>query len=198
MRTLRDTMEYVEPEGDDHGVSSASWGLFGVVWPAGEALAHLMVEYDVAGRRVLEVGCGIAVASLVLQRRNADITATDQHPYAERFLAVNVALNDVAAIPFIRAGWGEDADLGRFDLIIGSDLLYEPDHVELLSEFISRHGEPTCEVLIVDAGRGHGPAFTREMTKHGFDAMDYEPPVHPEFDPPFRPQYLRYLRHGKN
>ena len=37
-------------------------------------------------KRILEVGCGIGLSSLILNRLNADITATDYHPEAEKFL----------------------------------------------------------------------------------------------------------------
>lgn len=64
------------------GISSATWPLFGIVWASGTVLAHLMAEQEIDGLRILEVGCGIALASLVLNQRHANITATDYHPEA--------------------------------------------------------------------------------------------------------------------
>ncbi len=52
--------------------------------PDGEGLALLMLDYDIKGKRILEMGCGIDLASLVLNSRRADITATDRHPQARR------------------------------------------------------------------------------------------------------------------
>ena len=97
-----------------------------------------MLDYHIEGKRILEIGCGIALTSLVLNHRLADITATDYHPEAHPFLIANVALNNGKQIPFVRRGWEDDEDgLGTFDLIIGSDLLYESDHSQILSEFIN-------------------------------------------------------------
>ncbi len=52
-----------------------------------------MCEFPIAGKRILEVGCGIGLCSLVLQQRGADITASDYHPVAEKFLRHNTDLN---------------------------------------------------------------------------------------------------------
>ncbi len=67
-------------------------------------------------------------------------------------------------IPFIRTGWEEPPHdtLGIFDLIIGSDLLYEDAHVNLLAAFINQHVRPCCEVVIVDPGRGFHAKFTKK------------------------------------
>jgi predicted nicotinamide N-methyase len=164
IRTLRDRQQYLDVDGvaGNLGISSATWPLFGVVWASGEVLAHLMFGYEVEGIRILEVGCGIALASLVLNHRLADITATDYHPEVEHFLVENVQLNKGKAIPFVRTGWGDaDSSLGEFDLVIGSDLLYERGHVELLAGFIDRHARPHCEVILVDPGRGHHARFSK-------------------------------------
>jgi len=88
VRSLRDRQQFADAGGaaGRAGISSASWPLFGVVWESGKVLAQLMLGHEIAGLRVLEVGCGIGLASLVLRRRGADITATDQHPEARAFL----------------------------------------------------------------------------------------------------------------
>jgi predicted nicotinamide N-methyase len=138
IRTLRDTLQFEDINGEAErlGISSATWPIFGVVWPSSCLLARLMLDHHVNGKRVLEVGCGIGLASLILNQRLADITATDYHPETEGFLIHNVKLNDGKKIPFVRTGWADlDDDLGHFDLIIGSDLLYEIKHVDLLSTF---------------------------------------------------------------
>lgn len=171
VRTLRDKQQYSDDNNTaaKKGISSANWPLFGVVWDSGKVLAHLMYEYNAAGLRILEVGCGIGLASLVLNHRLMDITATDCHPEAESFLEKNVKLNGGRDIPFVCTGWGDsDSRLGKFDLIIGSDLLYERSHVLLLSGFIERHATQTCGVILVDPGRGHHACFSKKMVCLGY------------------------------
>ena len=72
---------------DDHeaatlGITSATWSLFGIVWPASQVLATEVSVANFADKRVLEIGCGIGLASLVLHKMGADITASDYHPRA--------------------------------------------------------------------------------------------------------------------
>jgi len=84
IRALHNRQQYADPDGaaERAGVSPASWPLFGVVWPAGLALAEEMSRFPVTGKHILELGCGLGLASLVLARRGADITACDHHPLA--------------------------------------------------------------------------------------------------------------------
>lgn len=176
VRGLRDTQEYLDEGGaaEALGISSSNWPLFGVVWDASHVLARLMADYEIAGLRILEVGCGLGLAALVLNQRGADISATDQHPEAAAFLKANVELNGGNDIPFVRADWNdEQTSLGAFDLIIGSDLLYERGHAESLSGFIDRHARPRCEVIIVDAGRGNVGRFGRRMAALGYRASKH-------------------------
>ena len=175
-RTLRDRQQFADDFGEAEalGISSASWPLFGVVWPAGEILARLMISYDIDSRRILEMGCGIGLASLVLNERKADISATDIHPCAGDFLQHNSQLNCGRHIPFFRTAW-EDRQLdspGIFDLLIGSDLLYEQIHPKALSMFIKMYAKPRSEVIIVEASRGYGKNFRYRMESLGFSVAE--------------------------
>lgn len=181
--TLRDKQQFSDPQGeaDDIGISSASWPLFGVIWPSSVVLANHMLDYDIAEKRILEIGCGMALSSLLLNERLADITATDYHPEVNFFLDRNTNLNNGKAIAFERVDWANDiSQLGQFDLIIGSDLLYEDEHVALLANFIQNHAKPQCDVIIVDPDRGRKNKLDRLMS--GFDFISsYIKPAHTDY-----------------
>tara|TARA_R110002110_G_scaffold415561_2_gene650925 strand:- start:142145 stop:142819 length:675 start_codon:yes stop_codon:yes gene_type:complete len=197
LRTLRDNQQFSDNEGvaEALGISSATWPLFGVVWDSGHVLAQLMSDHPIANKRILEIGCGIGLASLVLNEREADITATDYHPEAGDFLSENVALNSGRKIPFVRTGWADIASsLGRFDMLIGSDLLYEQEHAELLAAFVQQQANPTCEVLLVDPGRGHHARFSRMMVAQGFTHSQAPIDTSAFLEKPFGGQVLRYAR----
>ena len=152
--------------------------MFGVLWPAGIALAEEMSAFPVAGKRILEAGCGLALPSLVLKRRGADITATDHHPEAGEFLRFNAAENGIATVPFKLGSWSE-IQLGRFDLIIGADLLYEPNHPAQLAVFIARHAAPGAQVIVADPGRRQLSAFHKLMAAQNYARTEkrYPPDV---------------------
>lgn len=86
-----------------------------------------------------------------------------------------------------------ETKLGKFDLIIGSDLLYEDQHVALLTSFIEAHAKPTCEVLIVDPGRGRKNKLITSLSLAGFGlAVATEFPV--QHDPSSKIVAIKLLR----
>lgn len=197
LRTLRDNQQF--PDGDIDvealEISAASWPHFGTVWASGEVLAHLLLDYGVEGKRILEIGCGIGLPSMLLNHRHADITATDYHPDAEAFMRFNTDLNEENAIPFFLSDWkNENALLGTFDLLIGSDILYEPDHGDLLSAFIERHANYNCEIIVVDPGRRQYSGFSKKMVELGFECQQSKPVNTDYLAQPFKGSILRYYR----
>jgi predicted nicotinamide N-methyase len=179
--SLLDRQQFADPHGEAAalGISSAAWPLFGLVWPSALQLAARMaVRPVVAGERILEVGCGLGLASLVSHRRGADVTASDCHPLASMFLGRNVLLNGLPPLAYHHGPWqGASAhddviphagNPGRYGLIIGSDVLYERDEPGHLPRFIDRHALPDAEVLIVDPDRGNRSHFNRRMAQAGF------------------------------
>ena len=195
--TLRDKQEFYDPEGiaEKLGIGSAIWSLFGVIWPSSLVLAHFINDYETDSKRILEVGCGMALSSLLLNKQGADITATDYHPEVDKFLQRNTLLNKDKTIAFERADWATKNDnLGLYDLIIGSDLLYEDNHIELLANFLEAHAKPTCEVIIVDPGRGRKNKLSSKMVEFGFTSSQ-EKPIHTDYlDQEFKGYILKFER----
>lgn len=184
IRSLLDRQQYYDPAGTAQrlGICSASWPLFGMLWPSSMQLAARLAQRPVCKNElILEIGCGLAFASLVGHRRGARVTASDCHPLASSFLDHNLQLNHLHELDYRHGQWGaamapsELLDMGievlsaRYDLIIGSDLLYGRDMPEMLADFIDDHALPSAEVWIVDPNRGHRPAFNRHMAAFGFE-----------------------------
>jgi len=185
IRSLRDRQQFHDPGGlaAGLGISSALWPLFGLLWPSSLQLADRMAVRPVdPGERILELGCGLGLASLVSHRRGADVTASDCHPLAARFLRVNSRLNGLAALPYRHGHWsaalgadapeGEAVVDGRFDLLIASDVLYERDDGAQLAAYVDRHASDRAEVWLIDPNRGVRPAFNRQMGQRGFSLTD--------------------------
>lgn len=197
IRALSDLQQFADPLllAEGIGISSAQWSLFGQIWPAGRVLAEVMSSHDIMGKRILELGCGLGLSSLVLQQRRADITASDHHPLADSFLRVNAAQNHLPTITYRDLRWEvPDAMLGRFDLIIGSDILYESGHAILLAAMVQRHARPDAEVLITDPGRGNSAPFTRALADQGFTVGELRSRFNEADVAPFRGRLLSYRR----
>lgn len=155
------------------------WPLFGQIWPMSKILARVMIREQFGKKRILEIGCGIGLPSLVVKQLGGNITASDYHPLAQSFLIENTALNLLAPIRFRAGNWNTpNLNLGKFDLIIGSDILYEYQHIGLISSFVDHHASSRVNIVIVDPGRGSHRAFAREMKRLGYthswsDLKDY-------------------------
>lgn len=197
--TLRNRQEFYDPDGEAEslGINSTTWPLFGLLWPSSVVLANFISEFDTGSKRILEIGCGTALTSLLLNKRNDDITATDYHPEAEKFLDRNSDLNNDKKISFVMTNWsGENTELGLFDLIIGSDLLYEDEHAELVGDFINRHAKQDCEVVIVDPGRGRKNKLSKKMEGFGYTASQFKPTDTDNLDEEFKGYILNFKRAG--
>jgi predicted nicotinamide N-methyase len=208
IRSLLDRSQFDDPHGDAErlGISSAAWPLFGMLWPSGVHLAARMGQRPVsASERILEVGCGLALASLVGHRRGADVTASDRHPLAETFLLENLRANRLAPLKYRHGNWAPPRAgavvvpvvTGLYDLIIGSDLLYERDANANLVRFITRHASPAAEIWIVDPDRANRSAFNRHMRVHGFACQEER--LHTPAAPgvgAYKGRMLTYVRSG--
>jgi predicted nicotinamide N-methyase len=196
LRSLLDRQQFHDPlgEAEREGISSSAWPLFGLLWPSGRVLAHAMLTFELEGKRILELGCGLALASLVVHRRGGNITASDCHPLTAEFLLENLKLNHLPAMKYQAGNWSRaNPLLERFDVIIGSDVLYDRGQPEVLSQFIELHALPHTEVLIVDPDRGNRASFNRKMDVLGYSRTETRVTELPAGGS-YKGRLLRYLR----
>ncbi|HXK14053.1 MAG TPA: methyltransferase domain-containing protein [Gaiellaceae bacterium] len=122
------------------------------LWPAANALAAALP--DVAGLRVVELGCGLGLPSLVAAARGADVTASDWAEDAVALLRENAARNDLVVRVEVR-DWREPWP-ERFDVALAADVLYERRNVEPLLDRL-RQLAPVAYVGL--AGRPYEAEF---------------------------------------
>jgi predicted nicotinamide N-methyase len=140
------------------------------VWPAGLALADYLHRLGDAlrGVRFIELGCGMAIPSLVAARHGARVLATDFHPDTEAYVRRNAALNGLDGLAYRRFDWCAE-DLGeRFDLVVGSDLLYEARHAGPLARAVARLCGPEGRAVLADPGRDALAGAVARFENEGF------------------------------
>lgn len=156
---------------------------FGCVWPSARGLARYLIENDPEKEgavRAIEVGCGLAIPSILLAKRfrYSKILATDFHPEVPNFLRKNLKLNHVPEdrFEYREMNWrAPPPDLGKFGLVIGSDILYEKTHPGDVAEALVRLVKPSGRIIIADPARPYLQTFVDEMKARGFAA---EPKVY--------------------
>jgi predicted nicotinamide N-methyase len=125
-----------------------------VVWPAARGLAEVLMATPLAGRRVIELGCGRAVPSLVAARRGAHVLATDPHPEVGAVVARNATLNDLdVAFKAVDVRDPCVALHGGFDVVLVSDLLYDADLAAAVPGAVAKLLAPGGVALLSDPGR---------------------------------------------
>jgi predicted nicotinamide N-methyase len=135
-----------------------------VLWRSGVALASELDDLALRGRRVVELGCGLAVPSIAAARAGAAVLATDTCPDALALVARNARANDVR-IETAKVDWKEPGELVRrapFDLVLAADVLYERASVALLLSLLPRLAP---EAWIADPGRPAAGAFIEQASR---------------------------------
>ena len=125
------------------------------LWPAATALVAALPE-ELAGLRVLELGCGLGVPSLVAAARSADVTAVDWAEDAVELLRRNATRNGLELSARVH-DWRQPLE-GRYDLAIAADVLYERRNVEPV---LARLREAAPTALVALAGRPYEAEFLR-------------------------------------
>ena len=131
--------------------------MFGVTWPAARGLCRRFAQEPLVGRTVLELGCGLALPSLVAARCGAHVVASDQHPDTEAFLQRNLRANRIDSVRYATFDWAGDLPQAvrerSFDHIIGSDVLYTIDMPDVLARAYERFMGPRGTGWLTDPGR---------------------------------------------
>jgi predicted nicotinamide N-methyase len=106
----------------------AVWSL---LWPAGAVLAELVageLAPALRGRRVVELGCGLAAAGIAAARAGADVLLTDREADALAAAAVNAAANAApVSTEVMDFGRVPEAHAGGFAVALAADVTYAPD-----------------------------------------------------------------------
>jgi 2-polyprenyl-3-methyl-5-hydroxy-6-metoxy-1,4-benzoquinol methylase len=114
-----------------------------VVWPTAlvfsKLLAKRSADFALVGKRVLVIGCGAGLESIVAAKLGADVCVLDHCAEALRLTRENCRLNGVENIKTTKCCW-LDAEkvskLRRYDVLIGCEVLYNIDKKETLARLI--------------------------------------------------------------
>ncbi|MGZ3695976.1 MAG: class I SAM-dependent methyltransferase [Bdellovibrionota bacterium] len=142
---------------------------FGNPWPAGRALAAVADERagDWRGLEILELGCGLALPSLVLAQAGLSVRVMDVHPDVPAFLERNLAHNSLAGVDCVTADWTYGVGGAEPDIILGSDILYDAKIPEALLGYLKKSTR-WRELLIADPDRPHLARFLEGVKALGW------------------------------
>jgi predicted nicotinamide N-methyase len=143
------------------------------LWPASLALADWLAENRgrIAGRRCLELGCGLGLTALAASSLNAGVVAVDYEEEALHYARMNAALNGVREPLWAVMDWRVPAVLSRsFEVIWGSDILYERRFASPVLDFLEYALAPGGLVWLADPGRNVYADFMEQLSRRGWKA----------------------------
>jgi predicted nicotinamide N-methyase len=138
------------------------------VWPSSIILASRLLELDGQGKNALELGCGVGLSTLAATSAGFDVLSTDYYEDALDVTRANVFRNLGTIARTRLVDWRHlPVDLGTFDLVFASDVLYEKEYAELLPVLLRGLLAPGGIALIADPGRVAAPVFVDSCAEHG-------------------------------
>lgn len=122
------------------------------VWLAAVGLCHELMDLDLEGQQVLDLGCGLGITGAVAASQGAQVILADNAPPALLFAGLN-CLNWSDNTEVMNVNWLKDELAVRFDLILGADIIYDRNDLVHLDRFWRKHLAETGVVLLTEPSR---------------------------------------------
>ena len=157
------------------------------LWDSAQAVAEELATMDVAGKDVLDLGCGMGLTGATAAALGARVLLADLEPDALLFARLN-SLPWHERVRTRRLNWQTARLPRRFDLIIGADILYEKTQWAHLEPFWRGHLKPGGAILLGEPGRQTGDLFLDWIKPRPWTVERSERPV------PTRPKPIRLFK----
>ena len=156
--------------------SGALLPYWALVWPSGLALAETLLANPgaLAGKRTLELGCGLGTTATAALVSGARLWVADCFAETLLFCRYNTLRNAGAQPRTLLLNWrtseGRAACLAAapFDALLAADILYEPDDLEPLLSLAPGLLAPGGVFWLAEPGRRVSLAFVAEARARGW------------------------------
>lgn len=140
------------------------------LWPASIALAHEIASRPeaFACKSVLELGAGTGLPGIVAATLGARVVQTDRNELAMSLCRRNGERNAATGIERRLVEWAEWTDATRYDVVLGSDVLYGPEAHPLLRNVFEASLAPGGRVLLSDPFRADSLSLLESMEADGW------------------------------
>lgn len=138
--------------------------LWAKIWHAGTVLAGHLSQIPVeTGKRMLEIGSGIGLVGIVAANAGHDVMATDYNAHALDFVRANSLLNNCPHLKVSRLDWNKPHLEDDYDYIIGSEVVYREQDVQLLLKLFHKYLKPDGKIILAEEMRKTISEFYRQM-----------------------------------
>jgi methyltransferase-like protein 23 len=135
------------------------------IWPAARALGRYIWEHtSLLEQSVLEIGSGLGLPGTVCAVKGAAVTFSDYNRDAVKLSLNNAAINGVKATGHL-GDWRDFVLDEKFDLVIGSDVFYDPELNLYVKAIIKNSLKPQGQLLLSHQRREHTYNFVEQIKK---------------------------------
>jgi predicted nicotinamide N-methyase len=166
MVQLKDYEEYIlnQIEAEDPDVTAAPF--WAKLWEASFLLAYFLGQQPVKPEHhMLEIGAGIGIVGVYAALCGHRITITDINEDALLFARVNALLNGLTDLDIRRLDWSDPGETRLYDVIVGSEVVYDRRSYPLLVGFLRRALTADGVIFLAKNADLPAPTFFVELTK---------------------------------
>ncbi len=142
--------------------------LWSKIWEASIVLANHVAAMPVDPQKhLLEIGCGIGLVGIVAAGCGHRVTMTEYNRDALNFARANACVNhalDSAELGITELDWTKPGLEGRFDMILGSEVIYKEEYFEPLLGLFRRYLKPGGEIILAEGLRKTSLEFFKRMS----------------------------------
>ena len=142
-------------DGKDPLKNVSDFPLWTRLWEAAIVLANYFAgQKPQPGTSLLELGAGLGASGLVAAAVGYEVTLTDFEERIQQFQRINAAASNLPGVRFEFLDWFNPSDIGQYDVIAGSEILYRDEFFEPLIHIFKTALRPGGEIVLShDASR---------------------------------------------
>lgn len=143
--------------------------LWAKIWPASWVLADYLARMPPASsQKILEIGGGTGLVSIVAAAFGHNITLTESNPDALQFARANALVNGCPQLAIRELDWNRPQRQQTVDLIAASEVTYKKEDLQPLLSLFERCLKPAGEVLLAGEMRRVSKDFY-QLLETGFN-----------------------------
>jgi predicted nicotinamide N-methyase len=138
------------------------------VWPSAIALVKVLQKHPnlIRDKKVLELGAGIGLPSLLMASEAKTIQVSDYDSEAVELLRKNIAHLQLQNVQALQMDWNDLPENIDPEVIILSDVNYDPTQFETLTKLIEKFIHQGCTIILSTPQRIMASPFVLELASY--------------------------------
>ena len=131
--------------------------LWAKIWKASWVLSDYLADLRPnVNKRLLEIGAGVGLVSIVAATFGHQITMTEYNSDALNFARANACLNNCPNLPIKKLDWNHPRLKDQFDFIVGAEVTYKQAYFSPLIRLFKSKLKPGGEIILASEIRRYG------------------------------------------